>query len=317
MRSSAKPLRGWRRRWAAFWRPPRELKVTTSGRTYLVLTLVVGIGALNTGNNLLYLVLGLQLATIIASGILSERCVRNLSVTRVLPDGCRAGEPVALRYILQTEGEPAFAVEVGEADSPLRSRGQTSFLPPRTERSIRTLATPDRRGPLTLTRIRVTTTFPLGLFAKSRVFDAPQTLWVAPRRVKAAAPTQFRTNRLQGEGIKAPRPGGSGDLLQLREIAFGEDVRRVHWLKSAARGELLRVERERDEPRYAEFEQPSGLTGAALDTWCEATAAHAERLLKQGWLVGLATPQGRVEAASGEGQSAKLLRALATAGFDA
>ena len=36
-------------------------RVTRAGRTYLVLCFGVGLGALNTGNNLLYLVLGLQL----------------------------------------------------------------------------------------------------------------------------------------------------------------------------------------------------------------------------------------------------------------
>ena len=49
------------------------------GRTYLVVTFGVGLGALNTGNNLLYLVLGLLLAMVVASGVLSERCLRYLS----------------------------------------------------------------------------------------------------------------------------------------------------------------------------------------------------------------------------------------------
>ena len=43
------------------------------GRTYLVLTVGVGFGAINTGNNLLYLLLGLMLSTIVTSGVLSER----------------------------------------------------------------------------------------------------------------------------------------------------------------------------------------------------------------------------------------------------
>ncbi|HZN92979.1 MAG TPA: DUF58 domain-containing protein, partial [Myxococcales bacterium] len=72
----------WRRarRWL---RPPRTLKTTRTGRTYLVLTLGVGFGALNTGNNLLYLLLGLLLSMIVLSGVLSERALRDLQVRRV------------------------------------------------------------------------------------------------------------------------------------------------------------------------------------------------------------------------------------------
>ena len=42
------------------------------GRTFLVVTVGVGLGALNTGNNLLYLVLGMMLSLIVVSGVLSS-----------------------------------------------------------------------------------------------------------------------------------------------------------------------------------------------------------------------------------------------------
>ena len=56
---SVQQLLSGMRRWL---RPPRTLRVTRAGRTYLLLTMGIGLGALNTGNNLLYLVLGVQLA---------------------------------------------------------------------------------------------------------------------------------------------------------------------------------------------------------------------------------------------------------------
>src|SRR4051812_47786096 len=92
--SSAAPSRAaslWRRIKAAL-RPPRTLKVTRTGRTYVILTLGVGMGALNTGNNVLYMVLGLQLAMIVVSGILSERALSGLRVRRLGADSPHAGE---------------------------------------------------------------------------------------------------------------------------------------------------------------------------------------------------------------------------------
>ena len=48
------------------------------------MTLLVGFGAINTGNNLLYLLLGMMLALILLSGVLSETTLRKLRVRRRL-----------------------------------------------------------------------------------------------------------------------------------------------------------------------------------------------------------------------------------------
>src|SRR6476620_6268968 len=105
----------WKRVRAFFaWRAPRTLKVTRSGRTFLVVTFGVGLGALNTGNNLLYLVLGLLLSLIVASGVLSERCLYDLQVRRILPDAAHASEPFALRYEVSRRKGWGFALTLRE-----------------------------------------------------------------------------------------------------------------------------------------------------------------------------------------------------------
>jgi len=43
------------------FRPPRKLKFTREGKYFLGITLGVGFAAINTGNNLLYLLLGMLL----------------------------------------------------------------------------------------------------------------------------------------------------------------------------------------------------------------------------------------------------------------
>ena len=49
-------------------RAPRKLLFTRDGRWFVGMTIFVGAGAVNTGNNLLYLVLGMMLGLIIVSG---------------------------------------------------------------------------------------------------------------------------------------------------------------------------------------------------------------------------------------------------------
>ncbi len=49
--------------------------------------------AINTGNNLLYLLLGVLLALILVSGIMSELALRALVVRRRLPTRAQVGRP--------------------------------------------------------------------------------------------------------------------------------------------------------------------------------------------------------------------------------
>src|SRR5205085_4830212 len=74
----------------------RRLTFTRVGRWYTGLTVGIGLAAINTGNNLLFLVLGLLLASIVVSGILSEQSLKSLQVERRLPSGATAGEPALI-----------------------------------------------------------------------------------------------------------------------------------------------------------------------------------------------------------------------------
>jgi uncharacterized protein (DUF58 family) len=287
------------------------------GRTYLVVTFGVGLGALNTGNNLLYLVLGLLLSVIILSGVLSERCLKDLSVRRIGTEGAFAGEPFAFRWGLTRRQGHAFALTLSEVDSPLTGEGSVGYLPAGAEHVVRADLTAPRRGPLRLSGVRVTTTWPLGLFAKTRVFALEGTLLVYPRRGFACADPLDAAVGHVGETNNPRRLDGTGDLAGLRELGEHEDARRVHWMKSASVGKLLKVEREREERRTFILDVKSGLEGDVLERRCEEVAAQAHRLLEAGHEVGLELPGTRLRPGAGSGQERGILRALAWLGFEA
>jgi uncharacterized protein (DUF58 family) len=312
-----------RARLAAFWarlrvllRPPRTLKVTRTGRTYLVVTFGVGLGALNTGNNLLYLVLGLLLAMVVVSGVLSERCLRYLSVRRVGTESAFAGEPFAYRWALLRRRGHAFALTLSEVEVPLKGQGSVGYLRAGVEHVVRADLTAPKRGPMKLSGVRITTTWPLGLFAKTRVFDVDGTLLVYPRRGYACQlPNAARLGPI-GDASTPRRNDGTGDVAGLRELGPTEDARRVHWRKSAAVGKLIKVEREREERRTYVLTVDAGLTGDALERRCEEVADLSHELLEAGNEVGLETPGERLRPASGSGQERRILRALAWVGFE-
>jgi uncharacterized protein (DUF58 family) len=308
------PLELWRRlrRW---FRPPRTLKTTQVGRTYLALTLGVGFGAFNTDNNLLYLLLGLMLSLIILSGVLSERVLRDLQVRRVGADGAHAGEPFAFRWAISRRRGTAFALTLSEDSAELSGQGMVACLEPGAELTVRGDLTAARRGPHRLTGVRVTTIFPFGLFAKTRVFDLEGMLLVYPRRGYACEDPASAEGGPAGDAGDPRKRDGSGDLLGLRELQPLEDARRIHWKKSAAAGKLLRVEREREERRTYLLRLDDGLPLELLDRHCEELATVSGRLLLDGHEVGLQTHASRLRPGAGPGQLRRILRALAWAGY--
>src|SRR4030065_2726019 len=55
---------------------PRTLSFTTEGKWFIGILLAIAIAAVNTGNNLLYLVVATLLSLIIISGFMSESALR-------------------------------------------------------------------------------------------------------------------------------------------------------------------------------------------------------------------------------------------------
>ncbi|HEY1908427.1 MAG TPA: DUF58 domain-containing protein, partial [Myxococcaceae bacterium] len=289
------------------------------GRTYLVLVFGVGLGALNTGNNLLYLVLGLLLSIVVVSGILSEQCVRRIQVRRLLPSAPRARAPFHLAWGVRLEKGQAFALSVSEVHPVLGNAvGRLAWLPAGEEVVVRAVATAPRRGPMRLDVLRVSTTFPFGLFVKIRDFDLPAELLVLPGRVLPRPEPPSSSAGLGLEQRTVRGHDGGGDLAQLRELREGEDARRIHWLKSAQLGTLLRVERDaQPQPRIV-LQLDDRAPAEALDVRCEELAARAELLLARGAEVGLESTGGmRIEPGTGAFHGQALLRALARAGQEA
>jgi len=91
-----------------------DYDVTRAGIIYALVTLVIGIAALNTGNNLLYIVVAAMLAAILVSGIVSAWVLRWLELDVRLPEHVFAGRIVQGRIVLRNPRRwlPSFSVRV-------------------------------------------------------------------------------------------------------------------------------------------------------------------------------------------------------------
>ena len=95
-------------------REAMDYDVTRAGMIYILITVVIGIAAINTGNNLLYVVVSSLLAAIIVSGIASAVVLRSLELDVLLPEHVFAARPMMARLLLSNASSwmPSFSVRV-------------------------------------------------------------------------------------------------------------------------------------------------------------------------------------------------------------
>ena len=312
-------------------RPPRRLQFTREGRIIVILSVGVGFAAINTGNNLLYLLLGWLLSFIVASGVLSEQTIRNLTVDRRPPPRIHAGEPFLMEVVIKN-GKPkraSYSIEVEDLMGKVPIDKRCYFLKIPEGKSQRTSYrhTFVRRGAYTLTGYRLATKFPFALFRKSKDVDAPLEIIVYPARVSVPRPPPRSSTR--GDAI-ADRLGRRGEFFGLRERRVGDDRRDIHWKSSARTGRLLVREYEDELARRVVIGVDNALpadvreahgdgaltpTQDALVTAVEraisVAASLAAAYLEVGWSVELCARGAHVAPGQGRMHEAKIARALA------
>jgi uncharacterized protein (DUF58 family) len=101
-------------------------EATRAGVVYVLVTLVIGIAALNTGNNLLYIVVAAMLAAMLVSGVVSAMVLRGLELEVRLPEHVFAGRPVVGRIVLRNPRRflPSFSIRVVTARKIKKARKQ-------------------------------------------------------------------------------------------------------------------------------------------------------------------------------------------------
>jgi uncharacterized protein (DUF58 family) len=231
-----------------FLTPPRKLKVTREGKYYLGITLGVGFAAINTGNNLLYLLLGMLLSLMLVSGVMSDLSLRRLTVTRRLPVRAQVGRAhlVEIEVYNHKNRVPSYAIEVEDlrAGQPADKRCFFLKISPSSAQVAAYRRTPARRGRDRHTGFRIATRFPFGLFEKSREVDAEGELIIYPA-VDAVRLTSEESGRRDG-GVGANGRGSGDETYALRPMRQGDDPRDIYWRKSTVRDQLILRERSRE-----------------------------------------------------------------------
>ena len=282
-------------------------RITASGWLYVGLTIVIGAAAVNTTNNLLYLITSGLLAIMAVSGLVAYQALRKLDLQLDLPDEVYAGLaiPATVTVVNRKRWLPAFLIQV--------TRGaEEAFLievpPGGSSHGALALDFPTR-GLQSLGDVLVTSAFPFGFFHRGGTVPLQGKVLVYPKpMLPDSEPSDPKQARETGGG--ALRRGVGGDYRGERPYLPGDSLARLNWKTWMRLGQLSIKEFEEDGgpplrlsleavPGPSVEDRLSQLTGLVLQ-------AH-----RQGRPVGLDLPGESIPPGLGATHRERQLRALA------
>jgi len=273
-------------------RTRRPFQLTAAGWVFILYTIGVGAGAINTGNNLLYLIFGVFLGLIMASGALSDMSLWGLGAECFWPRSAVAGSqamiPVRVRNGKRFLPSICITIEI-QAELrglPVLGRAYIPYIPAGGSATAHVVFAPEERGWLQLRTLRFQTRYPFGLLKK---------LWTADERgefdgrADRSAGLFIYPSPLSGPAGERPpassganpvasdvRRGEGDNMYGLREFRETDNPRRIHWKASAKRsagaGPFLRPWLVRETERDQDSEIVLAWDAAFL-----AGLRHAER----------------------------------------
>lgn len=220
-------------------------EVTREGAIYLILALVIGIAALNTGNNLLFIVVSAMLAAIVVSGIASAMVLLGLELDVVVPEHLFAGTIAVARLTLRNRNRfvPSFSVSVvppkfNKVKKHISIHRSSFRFPPRSEPGKEWFLWPDlsvrwtRESPPSAELFRGSIYFPFIPARQSAQADLELTFtrrgsyvqegFGLQTRFPFSFLTKTRTIRMKREVVVYPSVEATDDLFEMLPLITGE-----------------------------------------------------------------------------------------------
>ena len=231
-----------------------EYRLTREGWIYIGGIVLVAMASINTGNNLLFLVLACLIASILMSGVLSSLTLAGVELNLQLPEHIFAGQTVRGTVELKNEKQsmPSFSLRVEGVKKKdaltavlLSTPVYFPYLPRHESVKQSVPLQFARRGLYRQEAFRIVTRFPFGFLQKARRLDIASEALVYPS-VEASAEFREVLPGIQG-AMESLAKGRGQDLYALRDYLPTDSARHVHWKASARLGSLMVREFAREE----------------------------------------------------------------------
>jgi uncharacterized protein (DUF58 family) len=259
-----------------------DYRLTREGIVYLAAVLILVLAAVNTGNNLLFMILACTLAGILISGVLSRVVLTGVDLKFDMPEHIFAEQPVLAELELRNEKQtwPSFSLlVVGETK---RSTAQVltrpvyfPYIPRQSAARQKVELTFPKRGVYRQDTFGIRTRFPFGFFEKTRTVDSNIEITIYPR-VQPADQFYEVLPLLSGEMASYFR-GRGHELHSLRNYQPNDSARFVDWKVTAKTGRVMVREFAREDERRVMLVLDPFIGPPREDLGPAAETEHAER----------------------------------------
>ncbi|MFZ4857239.1 MAG: DUF58 domain-containing protein [Desulfuromonadaceae bacterium] len=213
------------------------LKISTSGALYVLVTLLIGFAAVNTGNNLLFLIVSGLLAFMSVTGLAGMYNIKKLIPELQSPEEIYAGIPAPFRLSVKNSKRllPSFLISLEyHTDQALIF----PVVPNIATCTDTILLTFNRRGTVPVGRITISSPYPVGFFRRYWSFDGADTVTVFPTPIATLLSGRGDDSPATGAGLRRER-GLSGELERIYPYSGSEPLRMIHWKHSARSFDFL------------------------------------------------------------------------------
>jgi uncharacterized protein (DUF58 family) len=198
---------------------------------------LLGFAAVNTGNNLLFLVVAGLLAFMSVTGLAGMNNIKKLIPALHPPDEIFAGIPALFRISVRNSKRyfPSFLIRLES------QAGQALVFPVVNKYSSSegtVMLSFNQRGRASLGRITISSPYPVGFFTRFWSFETDITVTVFPRPVVSNSSSSGDESPAYGTGLRRER-GLSGELERIYLYSGTEPLRMIHWKHSARSHDLL------------------------------------------------------------------------------
>ncbi len=264
-------------------------KITRGGLLFSFGILLVGLGAIVSANNLMFMIAAAMMATLLVSGFVSRMCLAGLELDFLVPEHVSAGRSVPGKLFVRNQkwAIPSFSIRVeGIRDpaSPTLTSGVYFPLIPGGATLEETVEVRfPRRGAYRQNSFAFLTSFPFGFLEKSARVTLRREMIVYP----AIDPQTGFDDLLAGIAgeIETHYRGLGRDFYRIRPYEAFESARHVDWKASAHVGTLQVREFAREQEQAVEIFLDRDIP-PELDAWFEhaidCCAFLAWRLSSQG-----------------------------------
>jgi uncharacterized protein (DUF58 family) len=226
---------------------------TSGGGVFLVIIIVVGFAAWNTGNNLLFLVFSLLCSTLFVGWVHAGTSLRDLTVSARFPDHIFAAEAAPVIVTLRNTKRvlPSFSILVearGPANEvdPKRKRRHVkrllayfSYVPHSAAAEQRVEQLFPTRGHVLIDGFELSTRFPFGFFRRRRRLRARNVDIIVYPKPEVIS-DELHLLPMSAGRMPAMRRGAGHDLFSMRDYQPQDDLRHIDW-KATARSRRLTV----------------------------------------------------------------------------